>query len=174
MTQSKTLTSLSSFAPTKECSHWNLIQEFYWEGGTRRVAASARVEKDNLILNRYRAYVGFLRGDVFPGWGFSAWELVRFQLLGQTQRLDEFCAQRLVGFHDQGLTGFHTEFVRGRVCFFGSGFRTRCIFWLMFHGQGVFLWLQFQGQGVFLCLDLLPDAVNLRIYSYRPLLEMIL
>lgn len=94
--------------------------------------------------------------------------------LCQTERLDECCAQRLIGFHAQELVGFHTELIRGKVCFFNSGFRIKCIFWLIFQGQGVFLWLQFQGRSVFLCLDLLTVTVDIRTYGYRPLLWLIL
>lgn len=73
MTQSKTLTSLSSFTPTKEQSHLNLLEEICWEGGTRRVAASARVDKANFKQKVPMVFLGaeFSQGEDFQRGNWS-------------------------------------------------------------------------------------------------------
>ena len=93
------------------------------------MAASARVEKGSCQLNRHRAYIGLLRGRVFPG-RFSG--QISIPELGQAQRLAGFHAQELVGFPAQGLVGFV----------------------LIGQGQSMFLWFWFQDQSVFLSLVL--------------------
>lgn len=93
------------------------------EGGS-----SARVEKGSCQLNRYRAYIGLLRGRVFPGW-----ELVEYQTLSLDKLWDWLDFVCRGWFRAQGSTGFSAQLVRGRVCFFGSGFRAKmCFFFLSF------------------------------------------
>ena len=48
----------------------NSFKTFIGREESRRVAASARVEKGCCQVNRHRAYIGLLKGRVFPEWRF--------------------------------------------------------------------------------------------------------
>lgn len=41
------------------------------EGGIQETGCPVRAEKGNTKLNRYRAYIGFLRGETFYGGDFQ-------------------------------------------------------------------------------------------------------
>lgn len=130
---------------TKEAFTQISFKGFIVREDSRRVAASARVEKDSSKLNRNKTHIGLLKGSFFfPGWRFSGWELVLFQLLSLNKFRDwlDFVLRywlvsysEICWFSSSGIGWFLAELVRVRVCFFYWPFLAFC---LWFQDQGVF------------------------------------
>lgn len=66
--------SASPLLQRKKLVTTNLTQEIYWEGGIQESDLPLPGwKKGNPKLNRYRAYIGFLRGGAFQDGDFSGW-----------------------------------------------------------------------------------------------------
>lgn len=82
----KVLTSLAHQTLVEEVCHPIFTQQIYLEGKIQKSSCLCQGSKGSFKLNRYKAYIGFLRARVLQGEYFSEQEMVRFQTLN----LDNF------------------------------------------------------------------------------------